>query len=183
MTGVQTCALPISYSKPSSSGGSAEAALVDPVTLDHAAAHPLHRPVHRVVGLEDPAHVAAARADRGRRLHVALVEGRGDAEVLVVVLDPEREDPQTVDVTLAAKEVDPAEWEHAAVHLRQGLLDVGQSEGGADHLAVARPGRLDPLGLAELMFLKSTPGGMGNLLIPITAPRNQIGLRRFVIWG
>ena len=47
----------------------------------------------------------------------------------------------------------------------------------------ARPGRLDPLGLAELMFLKSTPGRMGNLLIPITAPRNQIGLRRFVIWG
>lgn len=40
-----------------------------------------------------------------------------------------------------------------------------------------------PLGLAELMFLRSTPGRMGNLLIPITAPRNQIGLRRFVIWG
>jgi hypothetical protein len=33
------------------------------------------------------------------------------------------------------------------------------------------------------MFLRSTPGRMGNLLIPITAPRNQIGLRRFVIWG
>jgi hypothetical protein len=47
----------------------------------------------------------------------------------------------------------------------------------------ARPGRLGPLGLAELMFLRSTPGRMGNLLIPITAPRNQIGLRRFVIWG
>jgi hypothetical protein len=40
-----------------------------------------------------------------------------------------------------------------------------------------------PLGLAELMFLRSTPGRMGNLLILITAPRNQIGLRRFVIWG
>jgi hypothetical protein len=38
-------------------------------------------------------------------------------------------------------------------------------------------------GLAELMFFRSTPGRMGNLLIPITAPRNQIGLRRFVIWG
>ena len=40
-----------------------------------------------------------------------------------------------------------------------------------------------PLGLPELMFLRSTPGRRGNLLIPITAPRNQIGLRRFVIWG
>src|ERR1700736_1803098 len=30
----------------------------------------------------------------------------------------------------------------------------------------ARPGRLGPLGLAELMFLRSTPGRMGNLLIP-----------------
>ena len=38
-------------------------------------------------------------------------------------------------------------------------------------------------GLAELMFFRSTSGRMGNLLIPITAPRNQIGLRRFVIWG
>ena len=28
-------------------------------------------------------------------------------------------------------------------------------------------------GLAELMFLRSTPGRMGNLLIPVTAPRNQ----------
>jgi hypothetical protein len=46
----------------------------------------------------------------------------------------------------------------------------------------ARPGRLGPLGLAELMFLRSTSGRMGNLLIPITAPRNQIVLRRFVIW-
>src|ERR1700682_4277917 len=30
----------------------------------------------------------------------------------------------------------------------------------------ARPGWLGPLGLAELMFLRSTPGRMGNLLIP-----------------
>jgi len=29
----------------------------------------------------------------------------------------------------------------------------------------ARAGRLGPLGLAELMFLRSTPGRMGNLLI------------------
>jgi hypothetical protein len=52
-----------------------------------------------------------------------------------------------------------------------------------DRLLKVLPGRLGPLGLAELMFLRSTPGRMGNLLIPITAPRNQIGLRRFVIWG
>ena len=32
-------------------------------------------------------------------------------------------------------------------------------------------------GLAELMFFRSTPGRMGNLLIAITAPRNQIGAK------
>src|SRR3954468_16402581 len=41
-----------------------EVLLVDPVLLDDRAAHPLHRSVHRVVGLEDPAHLAAGLARR-----------------------------------------------------------------------------------------------------------------------
>jgi hypothetical protein len=45
---------------------------------------------------------------------------------------------------------------------------VGVLSGGAIEAwpIKARPGWLGPLGLAELMFLRSTPGRMGNLLIP-----------------
>src|SRR4051812_43353489 len=37
----------------------AEVLLVHPVALGDLAAHPLHGAVHRLVGLEDPAHLAA----------------------------------------------------------------------------------------------------------------------------
>ena len=57
-------------------------------------------------------------------------------------------------------------------HARDHALQVGSSARG---LLTAWP--LWQRGLAELMFFRSTPGRMGNLLIPITAPRNQIGLQ------
>ena len=67
---------------------------------------------------------------------MALVQGRRDPEVLVLVLDPEREDPQPVDVALTPQEVDPPEREQPAVHPAERLLDVRQRERCADHLPV-----------------------------------------------
>src|SRR5687767_7116802 len=58
--------------------------LVNTVLLDDPAAHPLHRAVHRLVRLEDPAHVTASRPVLLRGLQVPLVERRRDAEVLVL---------------------------------------------------------------------------------------------------
>ena len=65
------------------------------------------------------------------------VERRGDAQVLVAGLDAEREDPDPVDLGPAGEEAQPAERQQPAVHLREHLVDVGQREGGADHLSVA----------------------------------------------
>ena len=52
-----TCSAEPSWSAPTNA--SLERLLVEPVALDDLAAHPLHGAVHRLVGLQDPARLAA----------------------------------------------------------------------------------------------------------------------------
>jgi hypothetical protein len=77
----------------------AEGALVHAIRLDDASAHHLHPAVHGVVGLEDPAHLAAllARVTRGG-LEVLHIQERRHAGVLELRLDAEEPDPDAVDV-------------------------------------------------------------------------------------
>src|SRR3954453_11106645 len=70
----------------------AEELLVQAVALDDLAAHRLHAAVHGGVRLEDPAHLAALHDVARRFVEVLDVELRGDARVLVLGLDAERED-------------------------------------------------------------------------------------------
>src|SRR3954453_9269330 len=65
---------------------------VDPETPHDAAAHRLHRPVHVLVGLKDPAHLAPLLRDARRGVEVLDVQRRGDPRVLVGVLDAEEAD-------------------------------------------------------------------------------------------
>ncbi len=84
--------------------------LVDPVLLDDLAAHAFHCPVHRAVGLEDPAHLTTDYAARDRRLlEVFEVETSGDAAMAILVLDAQRENAALIDLALAEQELEPAE--------------------------------------------------------------------------
>ncbi len=110
--------------------------LVDPVRLDDLAAHGLHAAVHGHVGLEDPARLAAVLRRLCRHVVVAGVEAGGDAGVLVLGLDAEREDPHRVDLLAAPQRGDPAEGQEAAVELLQYLVVVGEGQRDADRLAL-----------------------------------------------
>jgi hypothetical protein len=68
-------------------------------------------------------------------VEVHLVEARGDAGVLVLGLDAEREDAHAVDLAAACQRPDPAERQQPPVELGQHLVEVGQRQRGADDLA------------------------------------------------
>ena len=86
--------------------------------------------------LEDPAHLAAVLGGRGGHVVVALVEAGGDAGVLVLGLDAEREDAHLVDLLALAQGLDPAERQQPPVQLLQHLVVVGEGQRDADRLAV-----------------------------------------------
>src|SRR3954447_21410132 len=75
----------------------AEVLLVHPVALGDLAAHPLHGAVHRLVRLEDPAHLAAALGRLLGHVEVLAVEQAGHAGVLPLGLDAQEPDPHLVD--------------------------------------------------------------------------------------
>src|SRR3954462_5641345 len=80
-------------SRPGRSGGRRRAgdlALEDAVARDDLATHPLHRAVHRLVRLEDPARLAHVLGRALGRVVMHLVEARRHAGVLELALDPER---------------------------------------------------------------------------------------------
>src|SRR3954463_3756801 len=62
-------------------------ALIDAVFANDGAPHPLHGPVHRLVRLEDPPHLAALLGRPLGRVEVQLVEARGHPRVLPLALD------------------------------------------------------------------------------------------------
>src|SRR3954465_11711799 len=96
---------------------------VDPETPDDPAAHRLHRPVHVLVGLEDPAHLAPLLRDTRGGVEMLDVERRRDPGVLVGVLDAEEAHADPVHDRRTAQEVPPAERQQAALHLHQHLVD------------------------------------------------------------
>src|SRR5947207_233203 len=68
-----------------------ERQLVEPVALDHLAAHPLHGAVHGLVDLEDPAGLPPLLRYARGDLDVLHVQCRRNSKVLVLRLDAERE--------------------------------------------------------------------------------------------
>src|SRR6476659_11500166 len=127
MTSPSTCSSSTPATLARCGVGPGERSLVKTVLLDDLAAHPLHRPVHRLVPLQDPAHLAPVDLVRlGGHLDVLEVEAGGDAGVSVVVLDAEGEDPQAVDLALAEQELRPAERQQAAVQPRHHLVMSGR---------------------------------------------------------
>src|SRR5829696_9322040 len=84
-------------------------ALVEPETAHDAAPHRLHRAVHVLVGLEDPAHLALLLRRHLGRVEMALVEARGDARVLPLRLDAEREHAYPVDLAPVPEELRPSD--------------------------------------------------------------------------
>src|SRR4051794_4025769 len=98
---------------------------VDPETPHDAAPHGLHRAVHVLVGLEDPAHLAPLlRVPRGG-VEMLDIQRRRDPRVLVGVLDAEEPDPHPVHDRAPPEEVPPAERQQAPVHLHQHLVMSG----------------------------------------------------------
>src|SRR3954468_14877046 len=97
-------------------------ALLDAVFADDRAPPTLHGPVHRLVRLEDPPHLAALLRRPLGRVEVQLVEARGHPPVLPLALDAEGEDPHPVDLALAQQEAQPPDREQPAVHLLEHLV-------------------------------------------------------------
>src|SRR6266540_4800931 len=79
--------------------------LVEPVALDHLAAHSLHGAVHGLVDLEDPAGLPPLLRYARGDLDVLHVERRRDPQVLVFRLDAERENSDPVHMAPPPQEV------------------------------------------------------------------------------
>src|ERR1700722_3900724 len=92
-------------------------ALVHAIAAHDLAAHALHRAVHRLVDLQDPAHLAALLRRGFSCVEVHLVETGSDAGVLVLGLNAKREHAHRVDLLALAQSRYPAEWQQAAVQL------------------------------------------------------------------
>src|SRR4051812_36627656 len=73
-----------------------EVLLVHPVALGDLPAHPLHGPVHRVVVLQDPAHLAARLGRLLGHVEVLAVQEAGHAGVLPLGLHAEEPHPNLV---------------------------------------------------------------------------------------
>src|SRR5436190_10178033 len=88
--------------RPSSMGAASllpgpEVLLVHPVALGDLAVHALHGAVHRLIVLQDPAHLAARLGRRLSHVEVLSVEQPGHSRVLVFGLHTEEADPHLVD--------------------------------------------------------------------------------------
>src|SRR3954451_25043632 len=81
---------------------------VDPETPDDPAAHRLHRAVHVLVGLEDPAHLAPLLRDARGGVEVLDVRRRRDPGGRVGVLDAGEAAPPAVHDRAPPQEVPPA---------------------------------------------------------------------------
>src|SRR4051812_11902737 len=84
-----------------------EVLLVHAVALGDLAAHALHRAVHGLVRLEDPAHLAAALGRLLGHVEVLAVEQAGHARVLPLGLDAQEADAHLVDPRQLPEELDP----------------------------------------------------------------------------
>src|SRR4051812_678342 len=113
-----------------------EGLLVYPVALRDSPAHPLHGAVHGLVGLENPAHLAAALGRLLRHVEVLAVEQPGHSGVLPLRLHAEEPDPHLVDPGQLQEQLDAAERQQPAVGPLEGLVEVGHRERRCDHLAV-----------------------------------------------
>src|SRR3954463_9967138 len=107
-----------------------EGLLVHPVALCDLAAHPLHRPVHGLVGLEDPAHLATGLGRLLGHVEVLAVEQPGHARVLELGLHAQEPDAHLVDPRQLQEQLDPAERQQAAVGALERLVEVRHRERG-----------------------------------------------------
>src|SRR3954466_10152569 len=98
-----------------------EVLLVHPVALRDSPTHPLHGAVHGLVGLEDPAHLAALLRRLLRHVEVLPVQQRRNTGVLVLGLDAEEADSDLVDRAQLGQHADPAEREQPPVGLLERL--------------------------------------------------------------
>src|SRR4051794_27825217 len=101
-----------------------EGLFVDAVLLDDVSAHALHGAVHRLVVLEDPAHLAAALARLLGHVEVLAVQERRHAGVLVLGLDAEEADPHLVDPRQLQQQLERPERQQPPVRPRERLVEV-----------------------------------------------------------
>src|SRR5580704_8687903 len=115
---------------------SPEVALVHAPALDQAAAHRLQPAVHRSVDLENEAGLACLLAAVLGGLEVLVLQGGGDAGVLVLGQHTQKADPEAVDDAPAQQVVEPAERQQPAVHLLVDLVDVRDRDRHRDRLTI-----------------------------------------------
>src|SRR4051812_14330149 len=132
----------------------AEVLLVDAVALGDPAAHPLHGAVHRLVRLEDPAHLAARLRRLLGHVEVLAVEQPGDARVLELGPHAEEADAHLVDSRQLPEQLDAPERQQPAVRAPERLVEVGHGQRGGDHLAVLLADHHPILGQERLHLLR-----------------------------
>src|SRR3954454_3190083 len=132
----------------------AEVLLVDAVALGDPAAHPLHGAVHRLVRLEDPAHLAARLRRLLGHVEVLAVQQPGHPRVLPLGLHAEEPDAHLVDPRQLPQQLDAPERQQPPVGTLEGLVEVGHRERRRDHLAVLLADHHPVLGKERLHLLR-----------------------------